>query len=250
MRLNEDMPEDGSDSRNAGAVPEPVGGSFFGITDPEFIRKLQRDPGAHDVWETLYTRYELPIRRRVEAMVRGDRRLADEITHTFLSDPQQVGYLRNYNPTHGRFRHYVSACVRNYVRRFLATREAEGAGDPEAVERIPSVDEPGLEMEEERAWAEAILRNALERLGTRRRELLVARYGLFGRPLVSAEDIMASRGITRSDLDTSLFRARKVLRGYIEIEIRRLASLEADFDRERTIIFHRLRSAFSGLVEG
>lgn len=250
MRLDEDTRSVGPSSGDQQPDPEPVGDSNFGFTDPRFISDLRRNPGAPDVWATLYIRYERPIRRRVEAMVKGDRRLADEITHTFLSDPRQVGYLRNYNPSLGRFRHYVSTCVRNYVRRFLASRSVESPCDPEAIACIPSVDEPGLEMEEEREWAEAILLNALDRLGTRRRELLFARYGLFGRPPVSAEEIMISRGMTRSDLDTSLFRARKALRENLEIEIRRLAALDSDFDREREIILRRLRSAFSGLVDG
>jgi len=200
----------------------------------------------HAALERLLSRYRKPIMLELRQRTRCGSDEAEELTHQFLHNCLRRDFLKNVDPTKGRFRSFIKRCIIN----FLRDLHREQAGRPQAIS-LNETDEQGrtlldppaptarLENEMDVQWARQVVALSLDRL---ERECILARRGaLFThlKPLLQgdtpgqsyaslAESLTMNEGAVR----TAAHRLRQRLGEIIEEEIKQTLASNEDWREE------------------
>ena len=165
-------------------------------------------------------RYAEPLRAYFTARWRGGPQVqeaADAVQEVFLECLRDGGALGRADPARGPFQAFLHGVVRNVARRFeerAAARRAGTAGESVELDALP-LDEPSLSRVFDRAFAQALLREAAElqarraaaagERAVRRVELLRRRFG----DDQAIRDVAASWGVTPAELHHEYATARR-----------------------------------------
>lgn len=134
------------------------------------------EPTKQAAMESLLSRYYHPIYCHIFARLSSPFRTAErakDLTHGFITQCLRLSFLKNVDPTKGRFRDFVRRCANNYLRdQHSRWRNREGqevlsldetGEDGEHMFEPASSDKP-VHSQLDREWALAILRRAVEAL--------------------------------------------------------------------------------------
>jgi len=231
--------------------------SWGGATDWNLIRQAsgQASGAEHDVaWRKLVKRYDVPVRRTLRRLLRGDPS-ADEATDEFFSYLFRERILPKADPEQGRLRCFMQGVVRRYVQWWRrASSMPRGLADIDEVDVGSDGDgEAGeSEREEEMLWAEAVLGHALERVESASRrdaELLVRFYGLGGQPAASGQQLAEALGLSTNAVHVALNRARERLEAALLAELREMVFAADQMEDEHRFLISRLLAAHPGLLD-
>lgn len=175
----------------------------------------------------------------------------EDVLQGYLQDLLRRNFLRNVSQEKGKFRTFLLKCLKNYLRDLHERKNAAKRGAGQPVDSLDRRDEGGdtvyepasnvasPDLEYDRAWAHAVLANALRRLGEE-----CARQGhaaLFAEvePVLFYDDtalpyreIGLKLGNTEAAIKTAVSRIRARLRGLVRDEIMQTVANERDWNEE------------------
>lgn len=200
----------------------------FPSTPVSILDRLGRDPGSRDwnkAWETFVELYSPAMRLATQAEFhrvgwhQQDDRLLDEVVSDAVVKFLKASGSFSYDPSKGRFRHYIRQIIAWCVRDHLTANnrppgsqdELEGLSDDDAKAPFRQL----LELED-RAWRNATLQGMLEQarsiLGPQTM-IIFEMTKILEEPV---EDVMAQLRVTRSTVDNANHRVMKLLRELAE----------------------------------
>jgi len=212
------------------------------------------DAVVQQSWRRLLDRYRDPIRMAICRAVRGTA-ANDELVEGFFTYLFEHRVLAKADPAKGRFRAYIQAVLKRYL---LKRGRGQRPMAQLAEEAGPAVAPADLAAEraDESAWAAHVLRLAIASLmerSARDGEVLLRYYGIAwpqpgARPAQTRDDIAAALGITAHAVDQANYRARRLLRTFLERELRATVQSHEDYAHESNVMLCRLLEAYPGLV--
>ena len=200
-----------------------------------------------DALHRMLERYYQPIVLHIRASLSESQRdKAEDLAHDFiLKRFHRMEFFENVSREKGRFRHWVKAAIRNFLRERLAPssvpppvslQATDEEGQPSVEPTAPPVD-PGLVLD--RAWAQTVLEHALSALKSENEspgkiELFDALKGHLARePKKAAAAAIASRLRTSGGaIHTAMSRLRSRFRKLIREEVRQTVGTKADWRDE------------------
>jgi DNA-directed RNA polymerase specialized sigma24 family protein len=219
--------------------------------------------------ERLFARYRRPICLEFQARKRCAEDEAEESAQQFIHDCLRRDFLRAVDPSKGRFRTFIQACVTNFIRdeRDKATAAKRGGGqeaqsldetDEEGRRLIdPSVQSEPLEITLDRHWAHHLVSLAMERLegecvAARRRVVFTTL-----RPFLQTDPengtyaaVALKLGMKEGAVRTATSRLRQRFRELLEEEIRATTGTDGDWREELRYFLEVLGSAPSVTADG
>lgn len=201
--------------------------------------------------ERLFTRYRRPICLEFQARKRCSPEDAEESAQQFIHDCLRRDFLRTVDPAKGRFRTFIQACVRNFLRdehdKNLTEKRGGGAAtlsldetDPDG-KRLhdPHAPVASLELTLDRHWAHQLVALTLERLeaecaAARRRAVFTTLQPFLQNdpPDGACPKAAAQLGLSEGAVRTAIWRLRQRFRELLEDEIRATTGAEADWREE------------------
>jgi RNA polymerase sigma-70 factor (ECF subfamily) len=237
--------------RNMCMSPGP--GGFFEATLWSTIIEAKQEDDARRAaaLERLLARYRKPILRHIQACQRCSPEVAEDLCHDFIQQCLRLEFLKNVDPSRGRFRTFIKTCIANFLRTHHAKENAlkrGGAmvpvpldasnGKGSFADSLPAVDLPP-EQVLDRQWALSVLEQALEALrqecvAARRGAMFEALQGQLGRvqPLGSAAEIGDKLGMQESAVHMAMSRLRTRLGELIEDSVRQTVGSEGEWRDE------------------
>lgn len=230
---------------------------FFEATIWSTILKAKGDaqvPACQLAMERLLGRYRQPIFRHIQASLPPHRRShehAEDLTQEFIRQCLRLDFLKRVSADQGRFRTFIKACVKNFLRDQHARETAAKRGSGQIAASLDETDGEGRPLQEpagtdeplhtllDREWALTILATALDQLekeyvATQRGDLFAAlkdQLGGASEPPV-AKHIGELLGMTEGAVHTAMCRMRKRLGEFIRDEVRETVGSEADWREE------------------
>lgn len=209
------------------------------------------DADLHAAWTGLVKRYEDAVRVCLRNKLRH-RTDIEADARDFFTYLYATKILPKYERSQGSFRRYIQGVIDRYARNLTRSggrrRPQELEDEALPMEGLSSRD---FELEEERAWAEVVLAQALRRLREekpRQAEILASVYGL-GRETPLERDELAQRlGLKLNALNVDLHRGRERLAALIREELSSLCSSPEEFEIEQRCLVQRLLDAHADLV--
>lgn len=200
-------------------------------------------------WRELVRRYREPVLRAMSHRL-GNRSEGELATDDFFTYLYEKNILPRADRSQGRFRCYLQGVIGNYARHWKRS-QSPGASEIETVD-VPGAEQAHeFELEEELAWAEAVLRNSIERLrrtSPRDAEIFFRLHSIAPYLPASREDLCSEKGLNANALSQAVFRARRDLREMVLAEIREMCATQADFEEEQGFLLERLLVAHPGLI--
>lgn len=209
--------------------------------------------------ERLLARYRQPILRHIQASQRCSPEDAEDLTQEFIHQCLRLDFLKQVGPDHGRFRTFIKACIKNFLRDQHVHKTAQKRGGGQAVASLDETDDDGNNVLEpagsaaipetllDREWAWSVLDYALNALGrecvqARRGELFEALKGHLGRAPDPgrASEIGAKLGLSEGAVHTAMNRLRGRLGELISEEVRQTAGTQEDWRQELTYLVELL----------
>jgi DNA-directed RNA polymerase specialized sigma24 family protein len=201
--------------------------------------------------ERLFTRYRRPICLEFQARKRCAESEAEECAQQFIHDCLRREFLRAVDPSKGRFRTFIQACVTNFIRDELDKANAAKRGGGQETHSLDETDEDGqrlidplakaepMEITLDRHWAHHLVALAMERLegecaAARRRVVFTTL-----RPFLQSDpengayaEIAAKLGMKEGAVRTATSRLRQRFRELLEEEIRATSGADGDWREE------------------
>ncbi len=246
----------------ANPLPEnaPATGMGFQTTHWSVVLAArEKDPAvAREALASLCETYWYPlyafIRRHGESPHEAED-LTQEFFYRFL-ERQSIAYVQ---PSAGKFRSFLLACLKNFLANERAAARAQRrgggrlavpleTGDAETRYSMEAVDSLTPDAEFERRWAFALLERAIAQL---RREYSGGKAGKFeelegflpnGRGNLSRAELAAKRGVSVGAIDVAIHRMRQRFGILLRQEVARTVSSEAEVDDEIRHLMLALRS--------
>mgnify|MGYP003670904311 CR=1 FL=1 len=204
--------------------------------------------------ETLCHRYWKPVYCYVRSAWRSSNADAKDLTQGFFVWLVQVNVLQRYDPSQGRFRHYLKGLLRNYVRsqQSAAKRIKRGGGtrhvglDDEELalaDQIPDTKSESPEQAFDRHWVEGLMERALHRARTYYAaaglELRVQIYEAYelaeGEPTYAG--VAGALGVKPGDVRNHLHHMRERIRIELRAELRDTVQSGGDLEQEWRELF-------------
>jgi len=153
------------------------GGGLFPATHWSVVLSAKAESGP--ALSTLFQAYRRPLLVWVRSQLRGQGSPdadAEDLVQGCLQDLIRRDFLKNVVRERGRFRTFLLTCLKNYLRDEHGRRTAEKRGGAMRLEsldqtgadgrpiHLPHASGAGPDREYDRAWAQAVLANALRRL--------------------------------------------------------------------------------------
>ena len=207
------------------------------------------DPDSERAWKDLIERYRAPVERCLRRHLRNHPH-AGEAAADFFAYIYEQRVMPKYDRGQARFRCYIQQVVRLYAKHWQRTAGRRDGDELEGLD-VGSETPAEFEVEEEVAWAEAILGEAVEKLRQARprdAELMLRAYGIPPHAEASREDLCRETGMTANALNVAIHRARGALREAILDQVRDLVSEESEFDEEKRCILQRLLESHPGML--
>jgi RNA polymerase sigma-70 factor (ECF subfamily) len=177
---------------------------------------------------------------------------AKDLTQQFFAALCEREFLRHLSPEHGRFRSYVMAALDNFVRleyRAKSRLKRGGGAAPVALDAMEDFEPSSGEPPDQvflKEWGRSILAEAVREMEKDYREageetafrLFVAR-DLEAPPerVPSYEELARRFGMSVSDINNNLFRARKKLRDLVLIRVRDTVTSDEEAEAELRDLF-------------
>jgi DNA-directed RNA polymerase specialized sigma24 family protein len=176
---------------------------------------------------------------------------AEDIVHGCLQQLLRRDFLQNVGSEKGRFRTFLLSCLKNYLqdeyKKGAAGKRGGGQAnlsldqtDPEGKPiDAPGSPQAGPDWEYDRAWAQAVLTNALRRLSVEcARQGHAAMFSLL-EPVLFCDktaspyrQIGARLGLSEDAVKTAAYRIRVRLKGLIREEVRQTMGNQEDWKQE------------------
>ena len=226
---------------------------FFEATIWSTIQKAKHGDEAvrTGALERLLLRYRTPIYSHILASQRCSPERAEDLTQEFIYHALRLDFLRQVGPENGRFRTFIKACVKNFLRdqhvRDSAAKRGGGAvvasldETNEEGDRVLDPSSPGNPPDQamDREWAQNVVVRSLEELereciSSRRGNLYQALKGHLGRapdPGTAAQ-IGARLGMSEGAVNTAMNRLRGRLGELIAEEVRQTVGAQDDWRAE------------------
>ncbi len=192
------------------------------------------DPAvARAILDELATAYWRPVYKFIRVAWRRDNEDAKDLAQEFFATVFRPEFVARADPSRGRFRSFVLASLKNFLRdRDKLDRSLKRGGDAAFV---PLAD-VASESEFTRTWAESLLEDALAQL---EREL-PRPFRVFREYCVDApsyRELAARTGLSVSQVTNDLFAARRRLRLIIEARVARTVASGDDVEEELRALF-------------
>ncbi|MFQ5506965.1 MAG: RNA polymerase sigma factor [Planctomycetota bacterium] len=215
-------------------------------------------PNADKSWMELVERYREPIKESVRILLRSSSE-AEQVADDFFTYLYDKGILPKIDPERGKFRAYIQGVLRRYVKWDQRNARIQ-RGPEEEFDIAAPMEDPEVELEEERAWARRVFDLALERLTKempRDAEILLQASGIHlpgspGKessgavPKMGRKALAEKYGIQPNAIDQANFRARRKLRDLIRSELRETVATSGDLDEEFALVENRFLAAHLG----
>ena len=203
--------------------------------------------------ETLCHAYRAPLLVCIRQFVHsGDD--TEDLFHDFLQKKVlSGGFFKNLGPSNGKFRSFLVASLRNFLRDELDRRNAEKrrahgealridapVDEVGGIGEIAARDEPGLDRQLDRAWAEQVLERALSVLQQESElsgkgalfQAVKARLHQTGREAGGYGALALQLAIDEGSLRVAVHRMRKRIGELIRDEVRQTVTDEAALREE------------------
>jgi len=232
-----------------------AGKSAFGTTQWNEILQARRldDPAVRQCLAHLAEIYWRPVYKYIRIQWGKDNEEAKDLTQEFFAKVFGPEFLARADPARGRFRTFVLASVRNFLRDYEKLRDTVKRGGEAfhvpveaAVEEGLLSLEPSAEEAFRVSWAESLLAAALadlERtLAERGRQKVFdvfRAYCLEAAPdrRASYHDLAQDAGVSVSDVTNSLALARRELRSILLRKVEPTVASREDADGELRELF-------------
>ena len=204
--------------------------------------------------ETLCHRYWKPVYCYVRSAWRASNADAKDLTQGFFVWLVQVDVLQRYDPSQGRFRHYLKGLLRNYVRsQQSAAKRIKRGGETRHVglddeelalaDQIPDTKSESPEQAFDRHWVEGLMERALHRARTYYAaaglELRVQIYEAYelaeGEPTYAG--VAGALGVKPGDVRNHLHHMRERIRIELRAELRDTVQSGGDLEQEWRELF-------------
>jgi RNA polymerase sigma-70 factor (ECF subfamily) len=231
-------------------MPDSDSDTIWALTSWGLVaRAAEGGKEADTAWATLMERYREPVLRAGRRILRGHP-ATGQILEEFAGYVFEHGLVGRADPERGLFRCYIQGVVRRFVLDALKKRDARRAVEIEGLE-VAATSEIDAGDQEESAWAEAVLTNAMRRYadeGTRDAEILLRFHGVAPYTPMGRDALCAEFDINANALNQALHRARRNLRRRILEEVRDTVRGPQDLHDEMTMVVSRLMEARPGLL--
>jgi len=208
------------------------------------------DADLHAAWSDLVRRYEEAVRVCLRNKLRR-RPDVEADAREFFTYLYAAKVLPKYERSQGSFRRYIQGVIDRYARNLTRSSGRRRPEELDAEDSRESTSPQDFELEEERAWAEAVLGQALRRLQAekpRQAEILARAYGLGGGPPAERDALARSLGLKTNALNVDLHRGRERLAQLIREELSSLCASPEAFEVEERCLVQRLLDAHADLV--
>lgn len=226
---------------------------FFQPTIWSTILKVQTgsEKDRQAAWNRLLQRYRLPIICEIERRRRCNRSEAEDLAHEFIADGLRRDFLGQVSASQGRFRTFVKACLKHFLRDVHLRETALKRGGGQKVMSLDEEDEDGHRLIEpaasgdspsdmlDKAWAQEILMASLAQLCqecefSRRGSLFEALRPFLGGETSSESyrTLSARLGMTESAIKKAVQRLRQRLGEIIAEEVRQTVGSQEDWREE------------------
>lgn len=239
---------EGSDE---GTQPER-GGGLFPATHWSVVMSAKAE--SVTALSTLLQAYRKPLLGWVRSQLRGQGSPdsdAEDIVQGCMEDLIRRNFLKNVAREKGRFRTFLLSCLKNYLRDEHGRRTAEKRGGAMRLESLDQTGADGLpvylppasvagpDREYDRAWAQAVLANALGRLAG---ECAAQGNGKLYQALEPSvfrdetgapyREIGLALGMTEKAVKTAAHRIRGRLKELVRDEILQTVANKEDWEQE------------------
>lgn len=234
------------DDASGGGLPRGAK-EFFAPTIWSTVLKAREgdEPSRMAALDRLFTRYRKPILLEIQFRCHSSQADAEDIAHEFIATWLRRDFLREVDPSKGRFRTFVKVCIHNFLEDLRARQHAAKRGGGvkhvswcEFLEHLPD-HQPPPGLQTDRAWASHILELCLHQLrkecaDARRDALFVALKPLLaGEPdAVKLNAVAASLGMSDGAVRMAARRMRDRLGEIIADEVRETVSVDEDWQDE------------------
>lgn len=236
------------DSSLGGPLPD---GDRFASTHWSVVLRAGRDssPESEAALEKLCRAYWLPLYAFIRRQGRTPEE-AQDLTQAFFAHLLESGSFTRADPDKGRFRSFLLGALKHFLvndwQRQQRQKRGGGrvvisldAADPETQLPIEPVDELTPEMVFEKRWAEAVLRQVLERLrlefaaggqAERFDELKV--FLAAGQEPASYAEMAGRLGLSEAAVKSAIYRMRQRYGELIRSEIAQTVATPAEVEGE------------------
>jgi DNA-directed RNA polymerase specialized sigma24 family protein len=231
------------------------------------MASLNGETVAREALVTFYQRYRAPVQQvlRLRGCPQAD---LDDVTHDFFLHLMGSASLRRADRTRGRFRSYLLGTLMHYLAdvhdRRMAQKRGGGAlhvsldepgSDVEPRSPQPAVP-PALVLEFDRAWALAVLHDAMaalsaehEAAGTQGSFELLKSFLPGATARISYEDAAARTGRPLATVKSDILRMRRRLRELVRGRIAETLSAPHELEDEMAYLQEVLLDRGSALAE-
>ncbi|MFQ5503982.1 MAG: hypothetical protein ACE5F1_04190 [Planctomycetota bacterium] len=208
-------------------------------------------------WKWLLDRYREPIRKCVRLHLRGSPD-TDQVADEFFSYLFMKSILPKVDPRRGKFRAFIQGVLRLYLKHHL--RNGDRAGNLDEADNIAArLEDPEIEKQEERVWAQRVFELSLKRLMAempRDSEILIQSSGipkpgaaggaLPSHPKPPRNELARRFALKPNAIDQAKHRARQRLRVLIRRELKATVASLSELREEYRLVESRFLSALSG----
>jgi RNA polymerase sigma-70 factor (ECF subfamily) len=216
------------------AFPETTMGFAGALGDPG-------SPGWTRAMETLCARYWKPVYSFLRTSWAKGNDDAKDLTQAFFAALLEDPALARFDPAKGGFRPYLKTLLRRFAskdgRDQGRLKRGGGAARIPLDGDVPAGGDSDPEQAFERVWLEEIVRQAVERA---RAVCPPARFRVYeaftsAEPAPSYEELAATLGVTRSEVEKSLFLVREEIRRGVRERLRESAGEDAEDEWRRLL---------------
>ena len=230
--------------RRKDGEPSPL----FALTRWSIIQRARDESTV--ALNALFTQYRQPLLTHLRARGCGEDQ-AEDLVQGFCAHLLGRDFLANVAREKGRFRTWLLNALQNYVRDQFARQNAVKRGEgrvPDSLDQThedgapvldPAADTASADREFDRAWAQSVLTNALNRLG--QDCATTGHTALFQalEPVLFAEEtspsyreIAEQLAMTEGAVKVAALRIRARLKGLIREEVLQTVANQEDWEEE------------------
>jgi RNA polymerase sigma factor (sigma-70 family) len=232
---------------------ETYGVGHFGVTAWSTVLEANasEDEVRKSALDRLFQRYRTPIVREIQSRRRCHEGTAEDLAHDFIAVCLHRDFLSSVNPQQGRFRSFIHRCLTNFLNDEHARKTAAKRGSGAAQLSLDETDgDGGCRVElagdgaspsetMDRAWADQIVQEALQRLG---QECEAARRGTLFMALkvrliqatgdFSMAEIAGQLRMSEGSVKVALHRMRQRLGELVAEEIKQTVANQVEWRQE------------------